>query len=328
MRRVYQLLITLFFLGLSCNVDVVERLWPGNVNFQVTESSVEYESQGTYFDFGTSSGSATFTIENTTSAPFTIFSIGVLDSGNGFAVSNLSAPIPAEIKGFESLTFDVDYTDNSTKRDTQILIGTNASAPFRLGVAGGGSTLNLSYSNSEIVDYRLTANAYELGYQTGNQSDTVTFTNNEKFAIDFTGLDVTGLTQFAATDASTGVLAPGASATFDIDYTHVGGSAIYSEELIIETDGGTGRTASLFLNASTVPEPSDSPTPPVLWLDTNRITSVTDVSGADKVTFWSDRSGNNWYAEAESSEGPVYADSVLGVNGQPLLDFSQGNHVM
>jgi hypothetical protein len=53
--------------------------------------------------------------------------------------------------------------------------------------------------------------------------------------------------------------------------------------------------------------------------------AVTDVGGADKVTLAGpDRSGNNWNAEAESSDiGPAYADSVLGVNGQPLLDFSQ-----
>jgi hypothetical protein len=50
--------------------------------------------------------------------------------------------------------------------------------------------------------------------------------NDEKFAIDIHRIElmITGLTQFAATgDASTGVLAPGASATFDLDYTHVGG---------------------------------------------------------------------------------------------------------
>jgi hypothetical protein len=100
-----------------------------------------------------------------------------------YAVSNLSTPIPAEIKGFESLTFDVRlHGQHAPKGTLRVLISVPMPAhPYRLGVAGGGSTLNLSYSNSEIVDYRLTANAYELGYHDKfKQSDTVTFTQRRE----------------------------------------------------------------------------------------------------------------------------------------------------
>jgi hypothetical protein len=329
MKRAYLVVFGLFLLGLSCNVEVLERLWPGNVNFTVTESATNYASGGAYYDFGTSSGSATFTIENQSSAEFTLYDIELQNTGAGFTLTNTPST-QIVIEGFGRYSFDVNYTDNTTKRDTQVLISTNASGVYRLGVAGGGSTLNLGYTNIEIEGYRLGTYAYEFGYMTSSASPTITLRNDEKFTIDIASVVEANDTYdvFEITGDPTGVLAPGATTTFNLAYTYDGATPrMYRAQADISANAG--RSTTLYFNATNRPEPSDILSGPVLWLDANKITSVTDDGGTDKVVSWPDRSGNGWNAVAANSNiAPAYGSIGNWINNQPVIDFSVGDVVL
>jgi hypothetical protein len=294
MRRVYQFLFALFILGLSCNVEVLDRFWPGYFAFSVTEGATVYPSSGIFYDFGNSNDSATFTVENKTVESIQIFSIDLVNPANGFAISGAPS-LPYTLPGFGTVTFDVDYTDNGGGRETQVQISSDASAPYRLGVSGGVRELNLAYGNSEISGYRIGSQGYDFGQMTADANPTITFTNNEKYPITITSVTETNDpdNRFTFDDTGTaGTLAPGEATSFDLTYTHSAAPDNFFKGLLEINTSVPGRTGKLYLTASNIPYPSDIASgPPVMWLDASKITSLADDAGIDRVTSWVDRSG-------------------------------------
>lgn len=297
--------------------------------------SIEYSDGGIRYDYGISDLSKDWTITNEGNAALTINSINIV-GGNGHFTLDMSATT-LNLNPAESTTFSVSFTNGSgTKQEAEIIINNNDTTDnediYTIPLVGGGSELELSLLNPEILPFRINDLAWNYGYSTTQLSNTIQIQNDQDYeiVIDNIVINNTRSSDFSKnTDSLDSSLLPAESSGFDVIFTPQTDTSADAEITISCTKG---RTLKFMVLASSVFQPDaivgntyeDKQEKLKFWLDANSIQSLEEY---DEIALWPEKIQEMDPVQANAEARPRYIFPESGINGHPTVLFTGDDYL-